>query len=61
MSLPRVEVTRYGGRFWAVWREGNLVAVTVYRKGARAVADLIESFQCQQTNQTEERTEHARQ
>ncbi len=32
-----VHVTRYGSRNWAVWIDGELLAVTVYRKGARAI------------------------
>ena len=30
-------------RFWAVWRGETLIAVTVYRKGAVAVANLLTS------------------
>ena len=28
-------------RFWAVYVDGELLAVVVYRKGAMAIADLI--------------------
>ena len=28
-------------RFWAVYVDGELLAVTVYRKGAIAIADLL--------------------
>ena len=31
----------YATRFWAVYVDGELLAVTVYRKGAEAIADLI--------------------
>ena len=34
-----IRVTRYN-RFWAVWKESELIAVTVYRKGAESVARL---------------------
>jgi hypothetical protein len=34
--MSRIEITRYGNRNWAVWLDGELLAVTVYRKGARA-------------------------
>jgi hypothetical protein len=34
-------VIRYGTKFWAVYLEGELVAVTVYRKGAERVAAVI--------------------
>ena len=36
-----VSVTRYGQRNWAVWLNGELLAVTLYLKGARAVASAI--------------------
>ena len=36
-----VEITRYGNRNWAVWLDGELLAVTVYKKGATAVADVL--------------------
>ncbi len=36
-----VSVTRYGRRNWAVWLNGELLAVTVYLKGANAVASAI--------------------
>jgi hypothetical protein len=29
------------GRFWAVYESGELLCVTVYRKGARAVVDRL--------------------
>lgn len=36
-------VERYGtGRFWAVYKGGELVCVTVYKKGAKAVKDRLE-------------------
>lgn len=28
-------------RYWAVYVDGDLLAVMLYRKGARAVADLL--------------------
>ena len=34
-------ITRYGRRAWAVYWHGELLAVTLYRKGARAVADCL--------------------
>ena len=37
-----IEVRKYRQtRFWAVYVDGELLAVMVYRKGARAVADLL--------------------
>ena len=43
----KVEVTRYrkpdgyATRYWAVIVDGELLAVTVYRKGAEAVAEAL--------------------
>jgi hypothetical protein len=34
-----IRISRYN-RYWAVWRGEELIAVTVYRKGAMAVAAL---------------------
>lgn len=39
MNLVRVE--KYGTRNWAVYMGGELVCVTVYKKGARRVAELV--------------------
>ena len=37
-----IKITRYRrSRHWAVYVDGHLLAVTVYRKGAEAVADMI--------------------
>ena len=33
-----VTVTRYGTRNWAVWLDGELVVVALYKKGAATVA-----------------------
>jgi len=38
---PRIEVTRYRSRNWAVWLDGERLAVTVYKKGATAVAHAL--------------------
>ena len=40
----RLTITRYGSRYWAVWLDGQLLAVTLYKKGARAVASAITQF-----------------
>ena len=42
-----VHVTRYGSRNWAVWIDGELLAVTVYRKGAKAVQATLNDLTCQ--------------
>jgi hypothetical protein len=39
--ISRIEITRYGNRNWAVWLDGDLLAVTVYKKGAQAVAHAL--------------------
>ena len=37
-----LHVAKYAGtRFWAVWLDGDLLAVTVYKKGAKAVAETV--------------------
>jgi hypothetical protein len=38
---PLVAITRYGSRHWAVWLDGELLAVTLYLKGARSVQAAI--------------------
>jgi len=46
-QAPVVTIARYRKpdgyetRFWAVYVDGELLAVVVYRKGAQAIADLI--------------------
>ncbi len=38
-------VEKYGRRFWAVRNsDGELIAVTVYRRGALRVAEIIETL-----------------
>ena len=47
----KVEVTRYRKpdgwptRYWAVLIDGNLLAVTLYRKGAEAVARALDGVE----------------
>ena len=37
-----IEIRKYRHtRFWAVYVDGGLLAVVVYRKGAEAIADMI--------------------
>ena len=37
-----IEVRKYRHtRFWAVYVDDELLAVVVYRKGARAIADML--------------------
>ena len=38
-------IKRYGtGRFWALYEGGELVCVTVYKKGAKAVQERLEAL-----------------
>jgi hypothetical protein len=39
----KATVARYGARHWAVYYNGELLAVTVYKKGALAVQNALES------------------
>ena len=46
MSQPLVDqvltIEKYpGSRFWAVWLHGELLVVTVYKKGALAVKSAL--------------------
>lgn len=36
-----IEVRRYGKRNWAVYEGGELLAVTVYKKGAMAIVERL--------------------
>jgi hypothetical protein len=47
-----LRIERYGSRYWAVFDGPELVCVTVYRKGARAVVELVTSLRTslQQSN-----------
>lgn len=42
-----VVVQRYSPRTWAVYCDGELLCVTEYLKGARAVQALVERFQAE--------------
>lgn len=35
-------IERYGRRHWAVYRKNELICVTVYKKGARRVRELLQ-------------------
>lgn len=40
----RVTVGKYKeSRFWAIWVDGQLLAVTVYRKGALAISEYLKA------------------
>jgi hypothetical protein len=41
-----IHISRYGtSRYWAVWRGAELIAVTVYRKGAQSVAAELKKIE----------------
>lgn len=40
----------YRTRHWAVYVDGELLAVVLYRKGAQAVADMIQKFRTAKEN-----------
>ncbi len=41
-AQPNQAIKKYGRRYWAVYDDrGELVCVTVYKKGAREVARLL--------------------
>ena len=40
----RLSITKYGDLYWAVWLDGQLLAVTLYKKGATAIASTITSL-----------------
>ena len=46
-------IEKYGNRNWAVKIDGVLLAVTVYKKGARAVVEFIERMAIAKQEATE--------
>jgi hypothetical protein len=45
VQINHIRVNRYGAtRYWAVWVSGELLAVTVYKKGAVAIRDKLSSM-----------------
>ena len=43
---PFIHISRYSTtRYWAVWRGAELIAVTVYRKGAQSVAAELKKIE----------------
>ena len=45
-TLMNATIEKYGSRNWAVRINGELLAVTVYRKGAQAIIELIQQLAC---------------
>jgi hypothetical protein len=41
---PILEIRKYGSRNWALYEGDTLLCVTVYKKGAKAIKDLIEKL-----------------
>jgi hypothetical protein len=48
-----ISVTRYGTRNWAVYLNGELLAVTVYKKGALAICTALENARTQSSPRVE--------
>ena len=42
--LMNATIEKYGNRNWAVRINGELLAVTVYKKGARAIVEFIQQL-----------------
>lgn len=41
----KTEIEKYGSRNWSVREpDGTLIAVTVYRRGARKIAEILEGL-----------------
>lgn len=40
-----IRIEHYGNRYWAIYLGGELLAVTVYFKGAVAIEDVIRRLQ----------------
>jgi len=42
----RNNIERYGSRFWGLYSEGELLAVTVYKKGAMRLQQILQNHPC---------------
>jgi hypothetical protein len=40
----KMTISKYGYKYWAVWGGGKLVAVTLYKRGALSIIDLVASL-----------------
>ena len=56
---PRLSITKYGSRNWAVWLDGELLAVTLYLKGARAITAAITKLSALHGKETHHATQAA--
>ncbi len=45
-------IAKYAARHWAVWIGAELVAVTVYKKGAVRVAELLQGLSSLEINES---------
>ena len=43
---PYLKADGYRTRYWAVYVDGELLAVVLYRKGAQAIADMLTLSSC---------------
>jgi hypothetical protein len=41
LAAPEITIMRYAARHWAVYLNDDLLAVTVYKKGALAVGKVL--------------------
>jgi hypothetical protein len=37
----KVTISKYGSKYWAVWVEEQLLVVTLYKRGALSVVNLV--------------------
>jgi hypothetical protein len=48
-----ITITRYGTRNWAVWLDGELVVVALYKRGAATVAEKLRELVSIQTGKSQ--------
>jgi len=53
LNKHQITVTKYGYRYWAVYIGEELLAVTVYKKGAMAIKDYFNFFADNLNNRTD--------
>jgi hypothetical protein len=41
MTKMKIEIQKYGFRHWGIYVDGELLAVTLYKKGAKAIETLL--------------------
>ena len=38
-----INIEHYGSRFWGIYSDGELLAVTVYKKGAKRLQQILQN------------------